>query len=651
MPVDDFAAAVRVLYAQSRVDQLSPADHDAVRAEGKARFLQVDLANTSLNYRTLEMLHWLCRFTLDQDVVNRTRAAVLARKDNWAGRPFEEVWAKFWMMYRLQIDDPTKYAELRRWVAAGGTLDQIPTSELHYYFARQCLVNGRFLEGSFTVAWNGFVTAPQTGKYVFSISPINSNAKNPHSPVKFAMTVSVGGQMVLNSSPANAGGASTWVSSSAPVTLTGGRPVALKVTVSFEGAKIPDATLHAILSWQGPGMAQSVIPADNLTQTMRGGAGLQATYNWKPIGQPQTLTRVDRNIDFSWAFPPVVLAQDTTATDRAADVLWTTTTSDDFLRTCLGPPLLAHPFFREPDSTSAALSTARRSAFHALLLQNPALLDAVKPNFAVDFYQAHRFGAPESALDVFGVWAGRQADLTCAISSKPEFDETTRRKMAIMAALTTLEMPSHATRLQNEYLQTADGRCSLPVAYTLAASYLGRQKLGEWTAFLDNRLNDTTLTGDLRVNWLIARAEAEEIRQLPQDLDIELAVHARSRALDGKGYLDQALQAAQSPAVKARVTKELAARLVWGGQYQTAQDLLRQTSQSLPAEQQAVLAELQTQITGWTPSPTQLAKDQAAAAKQAYLTTLKQRRDQAAARGDTAAVNRYNGLINAATGQ
>jgi hypothetical protein len=49
-----------------------------------------------------------------------------------------------------------------------------------------------------------------------------------------------------------------------------------------------------------------------------------------------------------------------------------------------------------------------------------------------------------------------------------------------------------------------DGRCSLPVAYALAASYLGRRRLSDWTAFLDAKLADPALTGDLRVNWLPA---------------------------------------------------------------------------------------------------------------------------------------------------
>lgn len=648
---DDLAAAVRPLYAVGRVDNLSPSDHDALRARGRELFLQVDLSKSAVSYQTLEMLHWLTRFQLEPDVVNRMRDAILARQDNWAGQPFEEVLAKFWIMYRLQIDDATKYAELRRWVAAGGTVDQIPASEMHYYVVRQCLVDGQLLNGSFTVTWNGLVTAPKSGQYVFSISPINVNANNPHEPVKFTMAVSVNGQSVVNSSPDSGALTTTWVSTGAPVSLTVGRPVPLKATVTFEGPKIPAAMLHAVLFWQGPGGAQAVVPTAALSPPNGQGSGLQATYNWTANGQPQTLTRTEPNIDVSWSNPPIVLAQDSSGSDQAAQKMWQTMSSSSFLKTCLGPPLLPHPFFREPDSTSSALTSAQRSAFQALLLQNPGLLDAIKLSWIVDFYQAHRFGASESALDVFGTWAGRNADWACIVVPGTEFDADTRNKTAVMAVFTTLQLPNHINRLQNEYLQTADGRCSLPVAYTLAASYQGRGKLNDWTAFLDTRLNDSTLVGDLRVNWLIARAEAEEIRYLPQELDTELAFHVHPRALDGRGYLDQALEAATSPAVIGRVTQELVARLVWSNQLQEAQALLAGALPGLPNDQQAPLVAWQSQITQWAAEQAEADRQQTSAANEAYVKTLQDRRNQAAARGDSAAVSRYNGLISAAGGQ
>jgi hypothetical protein len=90
------------------------------------------------------------------------------------------------------------------------------------------------------------------------------------------------------------------------------------------------------------------------------------------------------------------------------------------------------------------------------------------------------------------------------------------------------------------------------VAYTLAYGFLGKGKLTDWIAFLDAKLADPTVVGDLRVNWLIARAHAEEIKNCPADV----YGFATARAMDGKSFLNQAMQAAQSPAAKLRVASE-----------------------------------------------------------------------------------------------
>ncbi len=79
-----------------------------------------------------------------------------------------------------------------------------------------------------------------------------------------------------------------------------------------------------------------------------------------------------------------------------------------------------------------------------------------------------------------------------------------------MAALSTQPFLAQSARLQKDFLQLPDGRCSLPVAYTLTYIYLGRGKLKDWLGVLDAKLADPALTGNLRVNWLLARAQAQE---------------------------------------------------------------------------------------------------------------------------------------------
>ena len=639
MAPTDFAAAIRVLFNQGTFKSLSPADQDAAKLYGKTLFLQVDLSNSALNYQTLEMLHWVARYELEEATLDKTRAALLARQDNWAGKPYAEIRAKVVMMMRLDIPEATLINEGRRWVQGGGTLAQIPPADLNYDIVRQIFADLTVLTGSFSVQWSGQLNPPQTGNYTFSISPININSADNHFPVQYSVSLSVGGQVVLNATPKN------WVSQSSAVSLTANQPTAVQMQISATVGRIPTGTMHAMLYWQGPGVNKSLIPPANLTPSGGGAQGLQATYTWKSNGQPQTFTRTDPSIDFAWTNSAILLSKDTTIANQASDAMWQAMTAPAFITSLSGPPVQLHPFLKDPDDASAGLTSARRQTFLETLLSAPALLDAANAKIAVNFYQAFRMGVPDRAFDVFSAWATRKADLTSSISANPYFEEDTRDALRKLALFTTLELPLQVNRLQNEDLQLADGSCCLPAAYALAYSYLGRGKLSDWTTFLDAKLGDPTVAGDLRVNWLLARSHAVEIEQSTPSL---YAV-PNSQPLAGQTYLDQANQAAKSPAVKVRVLQEIAARLVWGQQYQAAKDLLQQANSSLPAAQQAVVAALMQQIDAVAAAATQAQQDQATAGKQAYIASLQKRRDQAAAQGNSAAVDRFNALINAAS--
>lgn len=116
---------------------------------------------------------------------------------------------------------------------------------------------------------------------------------------------------------------------------------------------------------------------------------------------------------------------------------------------------------------ACGLSTVRRQAFLDLLVQNPALLDAMDAQHAFRFFKAFRLGTPDKALNVFGTWAARQADIACALADERFFDADTRQALAGIAILVTQQFPQQSTSLQQQFLQLADGRCSLPVAYAL----------------------------------------------------------------------------------------------------------------------------------------------------------------------------------------
>jgi hypothetical protein len=661
----DFATLVQGYYQQGTFQSLSPVDQASLEIQGAQLFAQVQLSSTSLSYQTLETLAHVGESQLNQLAVSQVRAALISRQDNWTSRPYAEMRAKVMLMIRLSVPDGVLNLEPRRWVLAGGTADQVPQQDLAYNFVRQMFADFKVVDRSFSVSWAGQISVPQTGAYTFSITPIDANMGFSALPVTISTNVMIGGQAIIAASPPSVPQAaasptqssppptSNWVSSSNALTLTAGTPVSLQVTVTVNAArKIPAGLLHAVLSWQGPGIATSIVPASAFSQTQTGQPGLQATYTWTAEGQQQSLTRVETMIDAAWSDAALLLAQDPTSANQSSASMWQAMTSADFLASYSGAtPVMLHPFLRDPEEVSCGLSTASRQAFLNLLLQNAGLLDAMDAPHAVGFFETFRVGAPDQALAVFGTWAMRNPDSPCALAFDRVFDKATRTSLAQMAIFTTQQLPSQSTQLEQQFLQLQDGRCSLPVAYTLTFSYLGQGKLSNWIATLDAKLADTTLTGDQRVNWLIARAQAQEFVR-PKSSGYPFGtVYPSSWPSDGRHYLFQALNTAQSSSVKARVAKEIAARLVVAGNFQGAADFLGQVSSSLSDDQKAIVAGWQLQIGGYAAAQTQVQQAQSAFANQAYVTRLQARRAQAASRGDSAAVSRYDAMINAASQQ
>lgn len=161
MSPTDFASAIRTLFTSDTFKTLDPTDQDAAKAHGKDLFLQVDLTNTSLNYQTVEMLHWLARYLLEPEQIATAKTAILARQDSWAGQPYAEIRAKVVMMMRLEVSEPAIVQEARKWVQAGGTIQQVPQADLKYDIVRDAFADVKVVNGSFSVQWAGQINAPQ----------------------------------------------------------------------------------------------------------------------------------------------------------------------------------------------------------------------------------------------------------------------------------------------------------------------------------------------------------------------------------------------------------------------------------------------------------------------------------------------------------
>ena len=308
----DFVNAMAPFYNPVQDKLVGNFDQSQLQTYAATLMSQVNVANTTLSYQVVDALHWIGTPALSADQQQQIRQALLSRTDNWQGQPYSELRGKLRMMRRVMIPTPTRIQEGARWAQAGGQLSAVlpqDIPEAYLYFATAPL---QPIFGSFSVHWQGQVTAPQTGNYTFSVSPINVNSPDAQNPLQVTATLSVGGNVVLTADAAQ------WNRSSTPISLTAGQPVALTLDWSAQvGKRIPNRALHAFLYWSGPGLANSIVPQSVLSLSDGSAPGLQATYTWSNSNGQQTLTRTEPNIDVLWTSGPVWLQADPSVQTQA----------------------------------------------------------------------------------------------------------------------------------------------------------------------------------------------------------------------------------------------------------------------------------------------------------------------------------------------
>ncbi|QDU44550.1 PA14 domain protein [Symmachiella dynata] len=643
LPAADFANEVDKVFDEQDKRPAGNFDSNAVMKHAASLFLEIDLEQAATTeFPVILKLFRAGWHKLDQKQRAAVRTVLAARQDNWNGRPYEELRSKVIVMEWIGVPYEIYSQDARSWVNAGGDVSTVRDEDLHF-FALFTAADPKVCRSSFTVQWEGRLTAPQTGQYTFSISPINVNATYGNYSVEQTMNVSLNGQQIISATPEN------WSSESQPVQLTAGQIVPIQVNMAVVSPRLPLHALHATFSWEGPGISKKIVPNEQLKLPGSDDNGLRATYTWTESGLPITVAKIDDAIDFAWTSGKVIVNSGASEQEEVnLWAAWKKQMSTQFLDTLVpdGKPVMLHPRMSNAKDSSQGMASDERKQFLEMLLTRPALLDPLGAGGAVDLYRDFRIGATELALDVFGQWAIRNANCECRMPHEtwlPGIDLENREAYHFMAVAVTQELPAHADRLRDEFLELPDGSCSLPVAYVLGYSYLGRDKLEEWTELLDTRLAEESLTGDKRVNWLIARAHAQEIRLGSRNPYATI----KTRPMDARYMLDTAMLAAQDPDLKLKVMKQIAARLSATRKFDKARALLDEAASLAPVGRAADIAD-------WKASIDKFEADHAAAivarsgvARKAYVDALVRRRDRAAAVGDSAAVDRYNLKIDA----
>lgn len=568
---------------------------------------------------------------------HRVAESLKQRED--AALAYPSLRQKLAAMYLAGLPLADRAAEVAAWIEADQT-GFAGVWEGEYGWLYNSLAEPQLKHGTFSVEWKGRLTAPRTGEYVLSLSPINVNAAWEKFYIRTYCVISIGGKEVLRANPDN------WVTESSPVQFTANQPAEFSMAASFDVSRPAVDAIHAILFWKGPGISRQVVP-ESAFSIAAGQPGLNAKYSVTLNEGAKVVERIDPAVDFAWTTDRRVVAGHDAAMKKLRDQIWRACMSPEYLAGCEegATPRHRHPFLYDLLLVEC-LTTSQRQAFLEELQGRPAMLERLTPAEAIQFFKAFRFGVEEAAIDAWGQWAVMHADLQPDLPATPDpqaYFDGNRLEFHDLARCVCQQCPSHMETLKEDYLVRDDGSCALPVAYVLTYCHQDGGRMTEWVDFLDERLADPQIAGDARVNWLLARSMADEMR----GLEPSFFNGGNENLAAGWLWLAEAERAAASPEAKSRVIQEWVGRETAMGYFDGAQARLRKALSELPDEQ-AKLTALQSKVDKLSNFRAERVKAAETAGLEGYVQEMQRRRQNAADSGDDQEAARIGRLIEAA---
>lgn len=656
-----------------------------IRQQAAAMAMREDVA-IQASFHLIQRLVQLAGHQLTSAQNRQLAARLQNRKETVAGQSFRELEAYVSLsgqtavraigpprtleQRRLRVNDqierlPTIAKLVAEWVEAQPDLSEMTLHQL--YWCCQRISKPRDWTRSFSVKWRGLLEVPRTGEYEFFASPYDINYEQPGEFNKQSMMVEVDGQTVVDAK------LGAWQVNSAPIQLTEGARVPFcaeyDFVISIDAAKTishplqTDRSPSAILYWKGPGFAKAVIPASAFFRESGVGSGIQAKYTVRfragrilreeKVIKEISEERIEPSIDCVWIGGRHFLCDYPEIEQRLFDEYWARVSDPDYWEACnqvaINPPdipikedslagrekrphrLLMHL------TASSLLTSGQRAEFLATLLNYRAIIKNMSMAKAYSVYTRYWHGAPDEAIAFLGTWMQLHPNEPPRLSGTSKgFYQNNRWKYRQITIPTVMQYPEHFRVLLEEYLEMPDGGCCLPVAYSLGYGHLVQGKMQEWIELLDAKLEDELLIGDRRVNWLLARAHAEEIRRSPPSHYYT----GRERISAGNDWIVEASLVAETPETQLRISMEQIARLTAQQQWDSAREAIESVSTDESEKWNTQLVKLQEQAA-------KRAVKQKEEAQEAYLSELKRRKEKANDKGNTATADRYGAMINA----
>lgn len=591
------------------------------------------------------------RVTLEQQLRQRDRDIGILQLEELKARR-ELVLVATWR--NLDSNGRVAAAEVAEWITAqpASSLEELGFEDLKWLLKR--VVMPRRGIRCFSAKWTGTVTAPRAGDYVFSVSPHNINLEEPRYNYEQSSMVTVAGRQVVNATPEE------WEYQGEPVHLTAGQPVELRVDFQYQcdvdaittwwDAPVQiERSPYATLRWEGPGMNESVVPASALSPPTGAGNGLLAKYRLlnRRAGNVETVvTLVEPQIDHAWIGGDNFISEHHSAQSMVLDLLFTKAMKKSYWDEIAhsleslpeGPATVSHLLVQDL-CLPAYFSPEQRTIFLRELAGRPEILRRISNEKMYRIYTRYRFGTEDAAFDTLAAWMIVHKDKSPTIVGDPmSFFLYNRHNFRMLTLMMPGKSPEKFQRIRDELLELEDGTCCLPAAYTLAYAHLLEGNINDWIEELDASLAEESLRGDRRVNWLIARAMAEEIRRSSTDGRI----HGGERLLLGREWLDEAMLVADLEVNRLRVLREIiSCQLAMSLEEKVLQRLEDEegtfdssdSNKSFIVWRKAIKEQMENQL--------KAKESDRQATEMAVLADLKIRQQRAIDRGDTTSSERY----------
>lgn len=511
---------------------------------------------------SVEQLIYRIKDTLTSEQLQSIRANIDSASPDVSDMNFDELKS---YLQRIKCLSDSTYPNLRaeRQLVADWLVTQdlsgLPTQDLDYVYLHLLRPEAPDLR-QITVTWSGEITPPASGQYFFDISPeVMSTSAGTNSYHQEAR-VEVSGQMVVRATGDN------WQQLRNPIELKRGESIPFQVTLtSASRRRIPRAGIGQ-LYWRGPGIDQQIVPASVLSS--EGAAGVNCHVVWsdklkRSYTDEARMSEVDQvflgTTISTFGNPFEMLVAE--LLERYTHLQHLSSASTEKPNTGQTKHRFVHPVVDGSGGHQLLLvhaTSAQRRQFANTLIQHPDTFEEAQLWEMLKLHDLLQPGAERESLDLLGAWMTKHSNWAPRLAIGPEeYFRTNRGSFRFACNSLLWQHEDSMAWLESDYLESEDWGCSLPVAYVLAYGYLQQNRIQDWISQLDARLDDETLVGDPRVNWLIARAFAEEIRHEVADRHVRgvpnLAV--------GMEWLDEAMLVAESEKVKGRLRIERASRL------------------------------------------------------------------------------------------